>query len=41
MLNGLEYDLVDEWKVPELSCYIPFHRALSVPAYSGFYFRIR
>jgi putative methyltransferase (TIGR04325 family) len=40
-LDEIGYNLVDEWKVPELSCHIPFHPSLSVSAYSGFYFSIR
>jgi putative methyltransferase (TIGR04325 family) len=35
----LGYRLIDEWKVPELSCRIPFFRDHSISAYSGFYFR--
>src|SRR5581483_5848186 len=37
----LGYELVDEWRTPDLSCRIPFHRAHSIAAYSGFYFRAR
>ena len=35
----LGYELIDEWRAPNLSCHIPFFRQHSVPAYSGFYFR--
>ena len=37
-LEKLGYRLIDEWKSPEVSCRIPFHRGHSVDAYSGFYF---
>lgn len=32
------YSLHDEWKVPELSCHIPFHPEFTVPHYSGYFF---
>lgn len=35
----LGYELVDQWRSPDLSCHIPFFRAHSIAAYSGFYFR--
>jgi putative methyltransferase (TIGR04325 family) len=40
-LAPLGYELVDSWKNPELSCFIPFHPDESVSAYEGFYFRKR
>ncbi|HEV2268387.1 MAG TPA: methyltransferase, TIGR04325 family [Steroidobacteraceae bacterium] len=33
----LGYRLIDEWRSPDLSCPIPFHRGHSIQAYSGFY----
>jgi putative methyltransferase (TIGR04325 family) len=39
-LEALGYQLVDSWKNPELSCFIPFHPDESVPAYDGFYLRL-
>jgi putative methyltransferase (TIGR04325 family) len=38
---GLGYDLIDEWKFPDVSCSIPFFPDNSIGAYSGFYFRQR
>ena len=35
------YELVDEWRAPELRLLIPLHPEASVAAYSGFYFRMR
>jgi putative methyltransferase (TIGR04325 family) len=37
-LKDIGYTLVDEWRIPELACHIPFHPEFSVPSYSGFYF---
>jgi putative methyltransferase (TIGR04325 family) len=36
--ESLGYGLVDAWSNPGLGCYIPFHPAHSIEAYSGFYF---
>ena len=38
-LEGLDYELVDSWQNPELTCYIPFHPDETVEAFDGFYFR--
>ncbi len=40
-MTQLGYELVDMWEVPELSVHIPCHPELSVPAYSGCYFRLK
>jgi putative methyltransferase (TIGR04325 family) len=36
--NNLGYRLVDEWRTPELGCWIPDHASHSLDSYSGFYF---
>jgi putative methyltransferase (TIGR04325 family) len=44
LLGAMEkagYELVDDWKAPELRLRIPLHPEASVSAYSGFYFRLR
>jgi putative methyltransferase (TIGR04325 family) len=38
-LEALGYELVDSWKNPDLTCYIPFHPDESVTSFDGFYFR--
>ncbi len=38
-LEALGYRLVDSWKNPELTAYIPFHPYESVAAFDGFYLR--
>jgi putative methyltransferase (TIGR04325 family) len=40
-MEGLNYELVDQWSVPELSVHIPFYPEYSVREYSGLYFRLR
>lgn len=40
-MNEAGYELVDEWKAPELRLLIPLHPEASVSAYSGFYFRMK
>lgn len=35
------YDVVDSWTIPELSVRIPCYPELSVPAYSGYYLRLK
>lgn len=39
-LESLGYDLADSWTCPESTCRIPFHPNMSVPAYSGYCFRL-
>ena len=39
-MKGLNYDLIDSWKVPELQSEIPFYPEYS-QWYSGMYFRIK
>jgi len=39
-MKDLGYELIDQWSVPELSVHIPCHPDLSVPTYSGCYFRL-
>jgi putative methyltransferase (TIGR04325 family) len=41
VIEGLGYQLVDEWKSPDLGCEIPFYPKHSIGAYSGFYFTKR
>ena len=36
--NNLGYRLVDDWRTPELGCWIPDHASHSLDCYSGFYF---
>ena len=36
--NNLGYRQVDEWRTPELGCWIPHHASHSLNSYSGFYF---
>ena len=36
--TNLGYRLVDEWRTPELGCWIPDHASHSLDSYSGFYF---
>jgi len=38
-LEALGYELVDSWKNPDLTCYIPFHPDHAVSAFDGYYFR--
>lgn len=38
---SLGYELVDEWRGYTDSLFIPFHRDISVPSCSGFYFRLK
>jgi putative methyltransferase (TIGR04325 family) len=38
--RALGYEVVDEWEVPAISCYVPFHPDKSVPSYSGCYLRL-
>ncbi len=40
-MDAANYELADEWMVPELRLVVPFHPEASAPAYSGFYFRLR
>jgi len=40
-LNKLGYELVDSWLVYELGLQIPCYPDLSVPQYSGFYFKLK
>jgi len=40
-MAAANYDLVDEWMVPDLKLRIPLDPGSSAPAYSGFYFRAR
>lgn len=35
-LRGLGYEVLDEWRVADLDCEIPFHEAYSVRGYCGF-----
>jgi putative methyltransferase (TIGR04325 family) len=35
--ENLGYAVRDSWKVPDLSCDVPFHPRRSVPEFSGFY----
>ncbi|MEO6803914.1 MAG: methyltransferase, TIGR04325 family [Granulicella sp.] len=37
-LETLGYRLIDGWKNPDLSCYIPFHPDHAVEEFDGFYF---
>lgn len=37
-VESLGYYLIDSWKNPDLSCYIPFHPDQAVSAFDGFYF---
>jgi len=39
-LENIGYALVDIWKTPDLSCYIPFHPERTVEAYRGMYFSL-
>ena len=36
--TNIGYRLVDEWRTPESSCWIPNHASHSLDSYSGFYF---
>jgi hypothetical protein len=36
--NNLGHHLIDEWRVPELGCWIPDHPSHSLDSCSGFYF---
>jgi putative methyltransferase (TIGR04325 family) len=36
--TNLGYRQVDEWRAPELECWIPDHASYSLDSYSGFYF---
>ncbi len=38
-IEGLGYRLIDTWKNPDLTCYIPFHPDECVKAFDGLYFR--
>lgn len=38
-IEALDYALVDRWRNPDLSCFIPFHPEKSVKEFDGFYFR--
>jgi putative methyltransferase (TIGR04325 family) len=38
-LGELGYELVDAWKNPDLTCYIPLHPDHTVSAFDGYYFR--
>ncbi|HTV72439.1 MAG TPA: methyltransferase, TIGR04325 family [Candidatus Acidoferrales bacterium] len=38
VIESLGYELVDEWRSPDLGCEIPFSPDHSIGAYSGFYF---
>jgi putative methyltransferase (TIGR04325 family) len=40
-IEGLGYELIDEWKFPDVWCAIPFFPDNSIAAYSGFYFTRR
>jgi putative methyltransferase (TIGR04325 family) len=40
-IEGLGYALVDEWRIPDVTCEIPFHPDYAIDAYSGFYFTRR
>jgi putative methyltransferase (TIGR04325 family) len=40
-MAAANYELIDEWTVPELRLEIPLHPDASVSAYSGFYFRAK
>ncbi|TLD96551.1 hypothetical protein LS71_005675 [Helicobacter jaachi] len=33
------FTLIDEWKVPTDGIYLPFHRDISLPHFTGFYFK--
>jgi putative methyltransferase (TIGR04325 family) len=37
VFTNLGYRVVDTWQTPGLGCYIPFHPAHSIEAYSGWY----
>jgi len=39
-LEALGYELVDSWKNPDLTCYIPLHPDKAVSAFDGLYLRI-
>jgi putative methyltransferase (TIGR04325 family) len=39
-LKNAGYALIDSWDAPELSLHIPFHPELSVPSYTGMYWRL-
>jgi hypothetical protein len=38
-MAGANYELVDEWKIPDLRLKIPLDPGSSASTYSGFYFR--
>ena len=40
-MEGMHYELIDQWSVPELSVRIPFYPEYSVREYSGLYFRMK
>ena len=40
-MDAANFELIDEWIVPELKLRIPLDPASSATAYSGFYFRVR
>ncbi len=39
--ESLNYDCAGSWTVPDLSLNIPFYPEYSIPAYRGFFFRLR
>jgi putative methyltransferase (TIGR04325 family) len=39
--DNLGYDVVDAWRIADVSCRIPFFPGHSIAAYSGYYFRRR
>ena len=41
VMDAANYELIDDWKVPDLRFPIPLHPEVSASAYSGFYFRRR
>ncbi len=39
-IESLGYKMIDRWKNPDMTCYIPFHPDRNVEAFDGFYFRL-
>jgi putative methyltransferase (TIGR04325 family) len=40
-VEALGYELVDSWKNPDFTCYIPFHSVRDLDAFTGLYFRLK
>lgn len=38
-MEAIGYSLIDAWKTPEFSCYIPFHPERAISSFEGMYFR--